>query len=134
MWTGLTGCQTQAARDFARIRPGMEKVDVVDIMGDPQRKIRRQGVDKWTYIYYDNRVRTENEVHFNEGVASYVGPHVPPAISAEQQDAMFAAENAALEKQIAARRAEAQSNLHRYEQEVREEDVNEPPRTWEPVQ
>lgn len=118
---GLTACQTRAAKDFARIKTGMEKVDVIDIMGDPQRKIRRKGVDRWTYIYYDERVRNENEVHFDQGVATYVGPYVPPDVSAEERDRRNDAENRELEKRYAERRTEAQGNLERYQEEVETE-------------
>ncbi len=131
----FVGCQTSAAKDFARLKPGMEKHDVLEIMGDPQRKIRRKGSDQWTFVYYDNRVRTENEVHFTEGVATYVGPHVPPLISAEQQDAIYAAENKEVERRLTEKREQAQTNLHRYEEEVRGTDtsVEESVPQYEPI-
>lgn len=107
------------ADDFARLQPGMEKADVLDIMGSPQRTQRWHGMDRWTYIYYQNVARQEKEVHFADGRATYVGGKYEPPVSAEEQDRIFANENAEIEKTYAARREEfKRSGLPKFQEEV----------------
>lgn len=102
----------------------MEKGDVLDIMGDPQRKARVKGADRWTYVFYDEKTRTEKEVHFVDGKAVYVGDYVPPKVSAEERDRQNEESNFEIEKRLARQREEASSNLQRYEAEARGEDVD----------
>lgn len=88
----------------------MEKHDVLELLGDPQRKRRIQGTDKWVYIFYDKAMRTEREIHFVEGNVTYRGEPVKPTVSAEEQDRIQAASNLELEKQHEQRRQEIQAN------------------------
>lgn len=114
-----SACQSSAKKDFERIQTGMEKVEVLDIMGDPQRKRRSQSVDHWTYVFYDEKKRVEKEVQFADGVATYVGDVKVPTVSAEEQDRLYEASNREVERRYQERREEAISNLPRYEEEMR---------------
>ncbi|MEN0057887.1 MAG: outer membrane protein assembly factor BamE [Bdellovibrio sp.] len=69
----LAACQTSMLKQFEKVKAGMEKDDVLDIMGSPQRTQRFHGKDRWTYIFYDDRIRFEKEIQFFEGNAVYIG-------------------------------------------------------------
>jgi outer membrane protein assembly factor BamE len=86
----LTACQTSMLKQFSEVKPGMEKDDVLNIMGSPQRTQRFHGKDRWTYVFYDSRIRFEKEVHFFEGNATYVGEIWQP----EESKSAFAVDKA----------------------------------------
>lgn len=75
----LTGCQTSMLKQFEQLKPGMEKDDVLDIMGSPSQAQRFHGKDRWRYVFYDQRIRFEKEVHFFENSAIYIGEVWQPA-------------------------------------------------------
>lgn len=118
------GCQTSMGTDFQKLKPGMEKAQVLDIMGSPQRTQRWRGLDRWTYIFYDQELREEREVHFDQGKASYIGAKHVPTVSAEQQDAINEASNREVEERIRRNREEAARNLENYEGEIRGTESN----------
>jgi outer membrane protein assembly factor BamE (lipoprotein component of BamABCDE complex) len=84
---------------FNEVEPGMEKHDVLEIMGNPKYTRRYQGVDRWGYIFYEEGRRFERQVHFREGVVTYRGNRPQPKISAEDQDRINAQENATIAAQ-----------------------------------
>ena len=131
---GVTGCQSDPAMDFKHLKPGMEKNDVLEVMGSPQRTQRWHGMDRWTYIYYEQKQnREEKEVHFDQGKAVYIGEKYSPPVTAKEQDDIFDEQNQQLEKQYAARREEARTNLSRYHEEAEgENEVRYVPQ-YEPV-
>lgn len=108
------GCQTNEVKEFSRLHLGMDKGEVVDIMGSPRRSDRRFGEDRWTYVFSDQGQEHKKEVRFSDGKSIYVGDFVPPSISAEEQDRRNEKENLDLEAQQAARRAEFRSESHKY--------------------
>lgn len=69
----LIGCQTSMYHQFEQVNLGMDKDDVLQIMGSPQRTQRWRGKDRWTFVFYEDRIRFEKEVQFHEGIATYVG-------------------------------------------------------------
>jgi len=93
----LTACQTSQLKQYQQLHLGMEKHDVLEIMGSPYKTGRSNDQDRWTYIFYDNQIRNEKEVHFFEGTAVYIGEKSKPLISAEEQDRI----NAELERHSA---------------------------------
>lgn len=115
------GCSTvPAIQAFEQIKPGMEKTDVIEVMGSPQRTQRWHGMDRWTYIMYENAStpsRQEKEIHFSEGKAVYVGLPPVPKISADEQDRINEASNRAAAQAAAARAAEAKQTYQRMESE-----------------
>ncbi len=69
----MFGCQTSQVRQFSKIKSGMEKSEVLDLMGTPWTTIRFHGKDRWIYVIYEEGVRSEREVHFLNGSSVYVG-------------------------------------------------------------
>lgn len=67
------GCQTSMLKQFNQVKSGMDKHDVIEIMGSPNRTERFHGKDRWTYVFYDEKLKHEKEVQFFEGTAIYVG-------------------------------------------------------------
>jgi outer membrane protein assembly factor BamE len=110
-----TGCASTDIRDFEKIQVGMDKDDVLKIMGSPNKSERWKGMDRWTYVLWNDNQDGRREVHFNEGRATYVGDMVKPEISAEEQDRLNAESNAALERQIAEQKKQNQSEYKKYE-------------------
>jgi outer membrane protein assembly factor BamE len=75
-----SACQTSMLKQFESIKPGMEKDDVLDLMGSPNQTQRVSGKDRWYYTFYDNRIRFQKEVQFADGAAIYIGEvYQPPA-------------------------------------------------------
>ena len=83
----LSSCQTPRYKEFEHVRTGMTKAEVIEAVGGPSAKLRRQGVDRWTYIF-ENHPDGEQirEVHFVDGKSTYVGTQVKSAIPPEIQD------------------------------------------------
>ncbi len=121
---GLTACQTSMVRQFDKVTIGMEKDDVLDIMGSPTRTQRFHDKDRWTYIYYDKRIRHEKEIQFFEGNSVYVGEIFQPA----PEDAAIAVDarneqlNKAVDAEIAREIVKHRNDYLNYESSVRGED------------
>ena len=75
----VQACQTMPMKDFNTLKLGMDKDQVLEAMGSPVRSERREGIDRWTYIFYDNKTQQIKEVQFTDGVATYVGDKFEPA-------------------------------------------------------
>ena len=58
---------------FNKVKTGMDKDDVLETMGSPRSSQRFHGKDRWRYVFYEDNIRYEKEVHFLEGLATYVG-------------------------------------------------------------
>lgn len=130
----LTGCQTNMLKAYQSLTPGMEKDDVLEIMGSPQRAQRFHGKDRWTYVFYDNKVRYEKEVQFFQGNAIYVGDTWEPARSAAQADAQNEASSKALEAEAERLYQENPKAYSNYEDEVRGNDKVRYIPSFKPVQ
>lgn len=86
-------------RQFSKVQVGLEKDQVLAVMGSPQRTLRRAGQDRWSYLFYDeDNNRVQKEVRFENGVVIHVGEPIFPEVSAEQQDANHEAANKAQDK------------------------------------
>jgi outer membrane protein assembly factor BamE len=117
----LTACQGSAVKDFQKIKPGMEKDDVLAFMGNPSRTQRFHGKDRWTYIFYDQSIRFEKEIQFFEGNAIYIGDTWQPP---EEQSAFVADKkneerNASIDAELAKEATEARSAYSSYEARVK---------------
>jgi outer membrane protein assembly factor BamE len=130
----LMGCQTNMLKEYQKISPGMEKDDVLEVMGSPQRTQRFHGKDRWTYIFYDSRIRYEKEIQFFEGNAVYVGDIWQPEISAAQVDAKNEASNKSIEEDTLKRFQDNPKAYSNYESEVRGTDKVRFVPTFKPVQ
>lgn len=120
----LTACQTNMVKQFEQVKPGMEKDDVLDLLGSPRQTQRFHGKDRWYYVFYEDRIRFEKEVHFFEGNAIYVGNKWEPPVeqSAAAIDTRNAAANQATDEAIKKEEAENRASYSGYEAEVRGED------------
>lgn len=130
----LLGCQTNMLKAYQKLTPGMEKDDVLEVMGSPQRTQRFHGKDRWTYIFYEDRVRYEKEIQFFEGNAVYVGEPWQPEVSAAQVDAKNEASNKALEEDALKKYQDNPKAYSNYESEVRGTDKVRYIPTFKPVQ
>lgn len=93
---GTAACQTRRYKEFESIRGGMTKSEVLDAIGSPLRTQRWHGRDRWEYTLYGHpEGDLVREVHFENGVSTYIGPPIKPAISAESQDRINDASNRA---------------------------------------
>jgi outer membrane protein assembly factor BamE len=74
----LTGCQTNMKKAFDEVKPGMDKDQVLEIIGGPRAVTRFHGKDRWFISFYADGVRYEREIHFSNGIADYVGETYQP--------------------------------------------------------
>lgn len=105
-------CQTSLLSQYNQVRTGMEKDDVIDLMGSPQRTERMRDKDRWTYIFYDKRVRYEKEIQFTKGNVVYVGEpwQIAPEKSAEVIDKKNAEAEQKIEEEKAQKNAQAKAS------------------------
>lgn len=83
----LSSCQTARYKEFEQVRTGMTKAEVIEAVGGPSAKLRRQGVDRWTYIFENHHGgELVREIHFVDGKSTYVGAQVKSVVSPEVQD------------------------------------------------
>lgn len=93
-----SACQTSMLKQFESIKPGMEKDDVLNIMGSPNQTQRVSGKDRWYYTFYDKRMRFQKEIQFVDGSAIYIGELSQPA--ADQTAVAVDTRNEARNKQV----------------------------------
>ncbi|KYG69182.1 hypothetical protein AZI87_08205 [Bdellovibrio bacteriovorus] len=119
-----TACQTSMLKQFGEVKPGMEKDDVLDLMGSPSRTQRFHGKDRWTYVFYDDRIRFEKEVQFFNGNAIYVGDISQPEVTktAMAVDAINEQKNKEIDEQIAKEVEQHRKEYSDYEAKARGED------------
>jgi outer membrane protein assembly factor BamE len=131
----LTGCQTNILNKFNQVKHGMEKDDVLNLMGSPQRTQRFHGKDRWTYVFYDHRIRFEKEVHFFENNAVYVGDVWQPEEnrSAFAMDKANDAKNVEIDAQIMKDLDTHRQAYDKYESQVRGTDKIRYLPTFEPI-
>jgi outer membrane protein assembly factor BamE len=110
----ILGCQTNELNAYKKLKPGMDKGDVLAIMGSPRRSERFHGEDKWTYQFYSDEIKLEKEVRFSDGTATYIGDPPIPAVSAAEQDRLNELENQKIEETYAKNRADAREKSSEY--------------------
>lgn len=130
----LTGCTISQKKQFEKVEVGMEKDQVLGLLDSPQRTQRWHGLDRWTYIFYDENHRLEKEVHFNEGKASYVGDTYAPPISANDQDKTNETTNQELETLAQTHKEDFRKAYRGYEDQVHGRDTIRYVPQYEPVQ
>lgn len=130
----LSACQTNMLKEYNKLHLGMEKDDVLEVMGSPTRTQRFHGKDRWSYVFYEDRIRYEKEVQFFEGNAIYLGEKWEPEITAAQVDAKNEASNKAIEDESVRKYQENPQAYSNYEKEVRGNDKVRYVPTFKPVQ
>ena len=132
----VIGCQSSMVRQFSSVKPGMEKDDVLEIMGSPTRTQRFHGKDRWTYIFYDERIRFEKEIQFFEGNAVYIGDTWQPEQekSAFNIDKLNEEKNIQIEKMMANDVKANQQAVENYEAKSKGNDKVRYVPSFEPIQ
>lgn len=131
----LSGCQTNMNKAFESVKTGMDKDQVLEAIGGPRAVTRFHGKDRWFIVYYHNDLRFEKEIHFTNGLATYVGePYEAPA---EKQAAFVDRQNAIQDilthQDIVNSRNEAAFEEARFEKKVRKEDKVRVVPQFEPI-
>ena len=68
-----SACQTSMLKQFEQVNMGMEKGQVLELMGSPKDVQRFHGKDRWKYVFYEDEIRFTKEFHFFEGSVVYIG-------------------------------------------------------------
>jgi outer membrane protein assembly factor BamE len=110
---------TNMLKEYQSLHAGMEKDDVLEKMGNPQHTERFHGKDRWTYIFYTDRIRYEKEVQFIEGSAVYVGDTWQPEVSAVQVDTKNEIANKAIADDVVKKYQDNPKAYSNYENAVR---------------
>ncbi len=70
----LIGCASSLKESLDKIETGMDKSEVIDKAGSPNRSYRQNEHDIWLYRIHDDESSMLHEVTFNEGRVIYTGP------------------------------------------------------------
>ena len=89
----LWACESAPLKQFEKVNLGHDKSDVLEIMGGPTYSARRNGMDRWTYVIYQDGIRLERQIEFLDGIALYKGNPKEPFITADEQDQLNAEKN-----------------------------------------
>lgn len=66
----VTACATDSLSQFSKVQDGMDKDQVLEILGNPQRTEKQSGADKWGYRYFsgeNKETQTLKYVRFING-------------------------------------------------------------------
>jgi outer membrane protein assembly factor BamE (lipoprotein component of BamABCDE complex) len=63
----LISCATSNELHVGRVTPGMEKSEVIELLGSPQRTTRSNNSDHWLYVFYVNDQKSGAEIRFEQG-------------------------------------------------------------------
>lgn len=70
----FVGCATTGnIEQFSKVKRGMEKTDVVEILDSPYRVFRVNDTDVWVYRFRKNDVWETREIHFRDGTVQFSG-------------------------------------------------------------
>ena len=109
----LLGCQSTIKENMSEVKLGMDKHQVLHILGSPDITRRWEDKDRWIY-------RDVHEVHFEKGSVVYKGDPPQPEVTAEEQDRSNAEENAQLEAKWEQQREDRRHLYDEFEAEVKE--------------
>ena len=83
---GLCHCSTPTHKEAVEsLLLGIDKSEVVEKLGSPNRVERHEGVDRWMYTY--KHTEKVLEVHFKDAKVIYRGPPKEDAVDQSLQDA-----------------------------------------------
>jgi outer membrane protein assembly factor BamE len=111
-------CQTNQLKQFNTLQNGMDKDTVLESMGTPYSNVRSKGIDKWTYVFYENQLRYEKEVHFKTGNVVYVGEPKLAEVAAEVVDQKNADSENLILQELNRRKEENKNALMDYEEKL----------------
>lgn len=76
--------------DFQKVELGMEKTEVIALLGSPWTSRRWEEQDRWTYRFHEKKGNVVStvlqEILFKDGKVAYKGAPLAPKITAEEQD------------------------------------------------
>lgn len=73
------GCASPRYSSFEQVRTGMEKDQVIELMGSPNSHRRVRDEDRWGYVFYKDDLREEKAIHFVKGRVVYIGEPIRPS-------------------------------------------------------
>ena len=115
------GCQTNQLRAFEKVKTGMDKSEVLELMGGPTGSFRRNSLDRWRYQFYNDKQLYLKEIQFKEGKVFYFGDAVVSTGAAEQDDSKNEVSNAEVETNLKKTKEEAKQDLFKYEEKIKSE-------------
>lgn len=120
----LTACQTDMKKAFEEIKPGMDKDQVLQIIGGPRAVTRFHDKDRWFITFYHDKIRYEKEIHFKNGFVTYVGePYEPPPENqAANVDKKNQESDAKTYSELIKARSNADNAQEEYEKKVKGQD------------
>lgn len=63
----LSGCQTPLSKSTQSLKIGMEKYEVLEVLGNPHQTRRVRGQDRWSYFFYkETPGRYQTDLFFRE--------------------------------------------------------------------
>lgn len=94
MWGGAVSCATSQHQALRSVEVGMDKSEVLEHLGNPIRKTRQHGQDRWTYEIESASAGAETiYIFFDSGKVTYSGPapdspseKVEPAVKEKSSD------------------------------------------------
>ena len=70
---GPLACTSPMHKSVSKVKVGMEKDQVLDILGSPKMTREYKGKQQWKYIYYKNDIRRSKVVTFHFGEVVSIG-------------------------------------------------------------
>jgi outer membrane protein assembly factor BamE len=130
------GCQTNMKRAFEELKIGMDKDQVLEAIGGPRAVTRFHGKDRWFIVYYSEGFRHEKEIHFTNGLATYIGDtyEPPPEKSAAAVDKLNASQDVLTYQDLVRTRNTSEQAEANFEQKVRKEDKVRIVPQFDPIQ
>lgn len=90
----LGACSTASkteVEEFKGVKNGMDKSEVLDILGSPKTSYHSNGKDVWNYEIYEKENKFRREIHFQKGLVTYNGKSsldaVDRQISSDKEEA-----------------------------------------------
>lgn len=108
------GCQTNELRQYEKLKLGMDKDEVLNVMGSPVRSERKHGLDQWTFRFYHQDQLYLKQVNFTDGKASYIGEPLKSEVAAEEVDRANEANNRALEEESMKKKQDHRTQSSKY--------------------
>ncbi len=71
-------CSTPQHSFESDLKVGMDKAEVLELVGGPQLTKRRNSEDVWQYVFYNGEQKTTKELHFKNNKVIYKGEPVTP--------------------------------------------------------
>lgn len=63
----LVGCGTSPYKEYEKFPIGGDKSDLVEQVGSPIKSKRKNGIDIWTYRFFDGENKIFRDVHIKDG-------------------------------------------------------------------